>query len=68
MYRRRDKFIGIEPFSAIFYVFKRLKKKCKKKALCDRVELSRNNTSQEALFASKNLHPKTQIREGVYSM
>lgn len=49
-------------------MFKRLKKMCIKKALCDRVELSRNNTSHGALFASKNLHPKTQIREGVYLM
>jgi len=49
-----------------FRVFLKLKKKCKKKALYDSVELSRNNTSEGALFAFKNLHPKTQIREGVY--
>jgi len=49
-----------------FRVLFKLKKKCKKKALCDTVELSRNNTSQGAILAFKNLHPKTQIREGVY--
>lgn len=54
----------MKPFFVFLGEFKRLKKKCKKKALCDRVELSRNNTSHGALFASKNLHPKTQIKRG----
>ena len=66
MIARRDKSVGIEPFLRFLDAFKRLKKKYKKKALCDTVELSRNNTSQGRFFAFKNLHPKTQIREGVF--
>lgn len=66
MSERREKSVGIKPFIVFSDAFKRLKKKYKKKALCDTVELSRNNTSQRRFFAFKNLHPKTQIREGVF--